>query len=234
MTGTGKGFGDRDPLAGSSWSDPRTVDGFVRSPPNEALMAVAAAACSPSGRLIDIGCGAGRNAVPLALSGWRVIGTDLSAAMLIAAAGRVRADALSDRCACVLAAMEALPFAPDSFDFVVAHGIWNLARSGREFRQSVREAARVARPGAPLFIFTFSRHTLPDTSVPIPGESFVFTQFSGQPQCFLTAEQLVAEMAGAGFAADPSVPLRELNRRPHDSLRTGGPVIYEGVFRREG
>ena len=225
-------LGDRDPLAGSSWSDPRTVEGFVQSPPNDSLMSVAAAALHPSARLIDIGCGAGRNALPLAHAGWRVTGTDLSAAMLTAAAARLQAEALSDRCALVLAAMDALPFAADSFDFIVAHGIWNLARSGREFGNAVREAARVARPGAPLFVFTFSRHTLPAAAEPMSGESFVYTQFSGQPQCFLTAEQLVAEMAAAGFAAEPSHPLRELNR-PHGSLCAGGPVIYEGVFRRQ-
>jgi ubiquinone/menaquinone biosynthesis C-methylase UbiE len=231
MTGNGRGrLGGRDPLAGSSWSDPRTVEGFVQSPPNESLMSVAAAALHSSARLIDIGCGAGRNAVPLAHTGWRVTGTDLSAAMLTAAAARLQAEAVSDRCTLVLAAMDSLPFAADSFDFIVAHGIWNLARSGREFRQAVREAARVARPGAPLFVFTFSRHTLPAAAEPIPGELFVYTQFSGQPQCFLTAAQLVAEMQAAGFAADPSHPLRELNR-PHGSLRAGGPVIYEGVFR---
>jgi quercetin dioxygenase-like cupin family protein len=61
----------------------------------------------------------------------------------------------------------------------------------------------------------------------------VYTQFSGRPQCFLTAEQLVFEMQAAGFAIDPSHPLRELNRRP-GALPAGGPVIYEGVFRRQG
>lgn len=225
-----EGLQARDPLAGSPWSDPRTVQGFVQSPPNESLMAVAAAAFRPSARLVDIGCGAGRNAMPLARLGWHVTGTDLSSAMLAAAAARLRADAVSGRCALVLAGMEALPFAAGSFDFVVAHGIWNLARSGRQFRHAVLEAARVARPGAPLFVFTFSRHTLAPAAEPIAGESFVYTQFSGEPQVFLTAEQLVAEMAGAGFVADPAYPLRELNR-PQGALRTGGPVIYEGVFR---
>ena len=128
--------------------------------------------------------------------------------------------------------MAPLPFAGKTFDLVVAHGIWNLARSGEEFRNGAREAARVAKPDAPLFVFTFSRHTLPDSVAPLPGESFVFTQFSGQPQCFLTAEQLVEEMAAAGFAPDPASPLKELNRIP-GRLHTGGPpVIYEGVFRR--
>jgi SAM-dependent methyltransferase len=169
--------------------------------------------------------------VPLADTGWRVVGADLSSAMLTAAASRVKTEALSSRVSLVLAAMESLPFAANTFDFIVAHGIWNLARSGQQFRNAVREASRVARPGALLFLFTFSRHTLPDDAAPEAGESFVFTQFSGEPQCFLTAEQLVTEMAAAGFAQEPSHPLRELNRS-HGALRTSGaPVIYEGVFR---
>jgi ubiquinone/menaquinone biosynthesis C-methylase UbiE len=225
---------DRDPLAGSSWSSARTVEGFVQSPPNPSLVALAERELRRGGCLLDIGCGAGRNAVPLADIGWRVVASDLSSAMLIAAARRVMDAELSDRVSLVQASMESLPFASDRFDFVVAHGIWNLARSGQQFRTAVNEAARVARPGATLFLFTFSRHTLADGAAPTAGESFVFTEFSGEPQCFLTDEQVVTELAAAGFTADPSYPLRELNR-PAGGLRAGGaPVIYEGVFRRSG
>jgi SAM-dependent methyltransferase len=221
----------RDPLEGSSWSDARTVSGFVQSPPNATLLQTAAREWRPSARLLDIGCGAGRNALPLAQSGWHVVGADLSLAMLMAAAQRVGTDDLDVRW--TLAPMAPLPFASSTFDFIVAHGIWNLARSGLELRSAVREAARVARPGATLFVFTFSRHTLPDTISPVPGETFVFTQFSGQPQCFVDEGQLLTEMAAAGFTIDPSMPLRELNR-PQGPLRTSGvPVIYEGVFRRQ-
>ena len=128
------------------------------------------------------------------------------------------------------AEMAALPIRSASADFIVAHGIWNLARSGAEFRAAVREAGRVARPGAALFIFTFSRHTLPAEVEPVAGETFVFTQFSGAPQCFLTESQLLDELRAAGFVPDLDLPLRELNRPP-PGLRTGGPVIYEGAFR---
>ena len=183
--------------------------------------------------MLDIGCGAGRNALPLASAGWEVIGTDLSLPMLTAAAARVADGRLANRVRLVLASMDQLPFAALSVDFIVAHGIWNLARSGREFREAVREAARVARPGCALFLFTFSRNTLADAARPVDGESFVFTQFSGQPQSFLTEEQVVAELAACGFDPDPSLPLRELNRPIKGALRTGAaPVIYEGLFRR--
>ena len=195
-------------------------------------MEIATAALRPSSRLLDIGCGAGRNAVPLALAGWRVTGSDLSAAMLTAAAGRLTAEPLAGQVDLVLAPMTPLPFASNAFDFVVAHGVWNLARSDREFTEAVREAGRVARRGALLFVFTFSRNTLADSAAPVAGESLVFTQFSGQRQCFVTEDRLQRILAEAGFMPEPTHRLRELNRSP-EGLRTANtPVVYDGVFRR--
>lgn len=220
-------------MSGSPWDQAGTVEGFVRSSPNGTLLQVAARECRVSARLLDIGCGAGRNAVPLATSGWEVVGTDTSQPMLTAAAARVADAELQDRLQLVRAPMHQLPFLSDSFDFIVAHGIWNLARSGREFRTAAQEAARVARTGCALFVFTFSRRTIGDSAQPLPDESFVFTEFSGEPQCFLTEEQIVSELAAYDFEGDPSLPLRELNRPPKGTLHTtSGPVIFEGLFRR--
>jgi SAM-dependent methyltransferase len=224
-----------DPLAGSPWSAPGTVAGFVKSPPNRVLLDAAAQALgtAPGRRLLDIGCGVGRNAVPLARMGWDVLGTDLSWPMLAAAAQRVADGDDGGRVRLVLAPMEPLPVATGSIDFVVAHGIWNLAPSAGMFRRAAAEARRVARPGAPLFVFTFSRHTLPPEAEPVDGEPFVFTQFSGQPQCFLSEDELVAELDSAGFDREPGVPIREYNRpQPGALMRAAGPVIYEGRFRR--
>ena len=225
-----------DPLHGSPWSAPGTVAGFAHSSANATLLGFAeaelrrGAACA-----LDIGCGAARNALPLAQMGWSVLGVDLSQPMIDAAAARVEREGVSDRVELALAPMDAIPAGSHSMDLIVAHGIWNLARSGTEFRRAVREAARVARPGAGLFVFTFSRRTLAESAEPIPGESFVYTQFSGQPQVFLTAEQLVVELGAAGFVPDPAVPLTEHNApRPGSIRTTGGPVIYEAAFRFTG
>ena len=224
-----------DPLAGSPWSTPDTVAGFVRSPPNSVLLSVAGNefARVGAGRLLDIGCGAGRNAVPLASLGWDVLGTDLSWPMLLAASDRVAAVPAIGRLRLVLASMDSLPVSTGSIDFIVAHGIWNLAPSGAIFRRAVAEAARVAVAGAALFVFTFSRHTLGPEAEPVPGERFVFTQFSGQPQCFLTEEELVAELEAAGFDLEAGSSIKEYNLPQSGALiQAKGPVIYEGVFRR--
>ena len=128
--------------------------------------------------------------------------------------------------------MDRLPAEDDAFDLVVAHGIWNLARSAAEMRRALSEAARVARSGAALFVFTFSRNTLPAGAPSVDGEPFVFTQFSGEPQCFLTAEQLVAELGAVGFEPDDAVPMTEYNRAGRAMVTAGPPVIYEAAFRR--
>ena len=222
-----------DPLRGSSWSEAGTVKSFSESAPNPALVEFAEGLARRDGvRAIDIGCGAARNILPLAQQGWTVLGVDLSQPMLTAAATRVAQAGLGKRVQLALAPMDALPAANASADLVIAHGIWNLARSDDEFRRGIHEAARVARHGAAVFVFTFSRNTLPAGSQPLPGNRFVFTQFADQPQCFLTRDELLDELAAAGLFADPSLPLRELNQRQAATIACGAPVIYEGAFRK--
>ena len=224
-----------DPLAGSPWSAPGTVAGFAQSAPNEVLMRFARQELervAGNGTALDIGCGAGRNAVPLAEMGWNVVGIDLSWPMLEAAATRTIRGTSAGHLALCLSPMEMLPIADGSADLVIAHGIWNLARSDRQFREAVHAASRAAKPGAGLFVFTFSRHTLPTSAHPVPGEAYVFTQFSRQKQCFLTESQLFEELGAENFAADPGVPLTEYNRPTARTVQQGGPVIYEASFRR--
>jgi SAM-dependent methyltransferase len=87
-------------------------------------------------RVLDLGCGKGRFARVLCERGAQVVGLDLSAAMLAAAAGvdRVRASA------------RRLPFATASFDRVVAVEVFeHLAPESLD--QVCAEARRVLRPG---------------------------------------------------------------------------------------
>ncbi len=214
--------------SGSPWNSPEVVARFSTSPPNAELMKFATDEFQrgTGSRLLDIGCGAGCNAVPLARMGWDVLGLDLSEPMLEAATRRAETEELTSHLRFEPAPMEQLPVENQSYDFIVAHGIWNLARSAKEFRKALHEAARAARPNAALFVFIFSRNTLPAETEPVAGEPFVFTEFSGAPQCFLTEAQLIEELRSAGFVQEPGMPVMEYES-------TGNrPAIYEGIFRR--
>lgn len=216
-----------------TWDAPATVEGFVRSPANHTLLEYVDGFRDGQRplRVLDVGCGAGRNAVPLARAGCLLTGTDLSWPMIQAAAAREPRERLQ----LAMAPMDVLPVVDRSVDLIIAHGIWNLARSDGEFRRAVREAARVAAPNARLFVFTFARHTLSPHAQPLNGERYVFTQFSGQPQVFLTGDQLADELAAVGFIADTALPMRELNLPPLGQKRIGGPpVILECGFQFAG
>ncbi|HEY3350458.1 MAG TPA: class I SAM-dependent methyltransferase [Thermoanaerobaculia bacterium] len=218
------------------WEDAGVVRGFSAAAPNQVLLAFVRAALAgrPGLRVLDLGCGAARNAVPMAAEGAAVVGTDIAWPMLAAARGRAASEGVADRVTLVRAPMDRLPVADASVDLVVAHGIWNLARSAAELRRAIAEAGRVARPGAGLFLFTFSRATLAPDDRSVAGEPFVFTQFAGEPQTFLTEAEILEELARGGFEKDPPGRLTEYNRPPAGALARGGPVIYEGTFRRVG
>jgi ubiquinone/menaquinone biosynthesis C-methylase UbiE len=217
------------------WGDAPVVGSFSAAPANPTLVEFVRSETRRQRelRVLDVGCGAARNMVPIASLAALLVGIDLAAPMLEAARRRLAGTDAAASVVLLRSAMDRLPLRAASVDLVVAHGIWNLARSGTEFRAAVAEAARVARPGSGLFLFTFSRTTLPAEARPIAGETFVFSEFSGEPQCFLDAAQLTEELARAGFDSDPAVPLAERNRpRPGPALTRGGPVVYEGTFRR--
>ncbi|MEE9367322.1 MAG: class I SAM-dependent methyltransferase [Pontiella sp.] len=218
------------PPQNEPWASPEVVARFSTSAPNEVLMRFEGSEreSAAGNHLLDIGCGAGSNAVPLAQASWNVRGLDLSLPMLEAARLRATEAGLEKRLQFEQAPMDQLPVDDQSMDFIVAHGIWNLARSANEFRSALREAARVARPGAALFVYTFSRSTFAPEITPVQGEAFVYTEFSGRPQCFLTEQQLIEELDAAGFVQEPGIPITEYPQ-PESGRK---PAIYEGVFRR--
>jgi SAM-dependent methyltransferase len=104
--------------------------------------------------VLDLGCGAGRYTLALAARGARVVGLDLSAALLAAAraagAGElVRAD------------MRRLPFVAATFDLVASmFTSFGYFATADEDREVLVEVARVLRPGGELVLDTLNAAVL--------------------------------------------------------------------------
>ncbi len=90
-------------------------------------------------RVLDLGCGKGRFSSRLADSGARVVGLDISSAMLQDAAGLARVKGSARR----------LPFADASFDAVAAVEVFEHLP---DLNAALDELARVLRPGGTLAI----------------------------------------------------------------------------------
>jgi SAM-dependent methyltransferase len=119
-----------------------------RAHPPEVSKAIGEAVLAQVGadrRVLEIGIGTGRIALPVVEAGCRVIGFDLSADMLHEVGAQLEGDGRRERLRIIRADMHAIPLRDDSVDAALAVHVLHLAR---DWRRVLREAARVMRPGA--------------------------------------------------------------------------------------
>lgn len=103
-------------------------------------------------RVLDAGCGLGRNVQYLLREGYEVFGVDANAEALEAA--RKMASELAPSLPAEnfqVAAVEAMPFVDEFVDVVVCHSVLHFARDETQLNAMVRELWRVLRPGGMLF-----------------------------------------------------------------------------------
>jgi SAM-dependent methyltransferase len=103
----------------------------------------------PGQLVLDIGCGVGAFLRLVADSGARAFGLDASEALLELARSRLPDADLR------IGDMEALPYADDTFDLVTGFNSFFFAN---DIVAALREASRVAKPGAPVVIQVWGPH----------------------------------------------------------------------------
>ena len=107
---------------------------------------------SPAMRVVDAGCGGGRNIRYLLHEGCEAFGVDVNAEAV--AEVRKMASELAPGLPAEnfrVANVEAMPFADEFADVVVCHSVLHFARDEAQLHAMVRELWRVLRPGGMLF-----------------------------------------------------------------------------------
>lgn len=116
------------------------------------------AAVGPGERVLDIGCGVGTTAIRLAREyGARVVAADSDPLMRDHTHKNVSAAGTQHRVSVEVADVEALPYADDSFDVVIAEAVDSVVDPGA----AAAEMARVTRPGGRVLATDFTWHREP-------------------------------------------------------------------------
>ncbi len=165
----------------------------------ELLPALEAAGCQ---RVLDAGCGVGRQMLPLLQAGFRVWGVDYDAQVLRFLKERLPGPAVPGSMPpLVQADLRRLPFAASAFDLVVSIKVINHGYAAT-FREYCRELDRVVKIGGHLFINMAPREfgervTLPQTRELEPGTLVdIATPDGTLIHHFPTPEELLEQFPG--------------------------------------
>ncbi len=157
----------------------------------------------PGMRVLDAGCGTGRNLVYLLQSGFDVFGVDadgesIEAARRLAAQLAPHLPAENFR----LEPVERMSF-PDAFaDVVLCSAVLHFARDDEQFTAMVREVWRVLRAGGLLFCRLASSIGMEDRVVRLAGRRFSLPDGSER---YLVDESILMDLTRelGGVLADP-------------------------------
>jgi SAM-dependent methyltransferase len=159
----------------------------------------------PGLRVLDVGCGGGRNLVYMLREGFDVAAVDQdphAVGHMRALAARLAPGLPADNFR--VEAIEALSFPDASADVVIASAVLHFASSQSHFDAMLASIWRVLAPGGLLFARLASSIGIADRVQPLGGGTFRLPDGSDR---FLVDERMLMEI-GERLGADPVDPLK--------------------------
>lgn len=143
-------------------------------------------------RILDAGCGSGRNLTYLLRSGYEVFAVDRSEAAIHEVQRLAAALALVWPTARArVEAVEQMSFEDESFDYIISSAVLHFAENEAHFDQMVHELWRVLKPGGRLFVRLASSIGMESSMQPLGGGRYLLPDGSRR---FLVNEERILDL----------------------------------------
>lgn len=155
------------------WNDPSTVLWLKNRPATKYLQEFFTSLDKKKfPKVLDLGCGAGRNSQMLAALGFEVYACDFEPTMVNETRSRLKGVlsglSLEDRV--IEASMFNLPYPSDNFDAIVSNGVYHYASSVEELDLALSESTRVLRKAGVISFNLFSSKYIAPELTPVSGK----------------------------------------------------------------
>ncbi len=184
---------------------------------------------NPGKRLLDIGCGGGRNSLSAYQRGYDVYACDAHEQMVFATRKKLLDAGMDSTLLNTYVAVSKfseLPYESSNFDVVISSGVLHNCDSLQEFESGISEIARVLKKGASLFLNVFIMGGSKNNLVPTE-QDCVFLNSYGLPVFLLNQEQLIEMLEKFGLVAIP-----EQLHIYTSQINEGERTVLRGVFLR--
>jgi len=209
------------------WNDPNNIKWFSDQPVPDYWAEFFSIKKGSIKKVLDLGCGAGRNTQFLFESGLDVFACDYYEGMVKATRKRLLKlgldeDVILQRV--IKASMLDLPYGDSSFDVVLSNGVFHNVSNLKEMETALKEASRVLRKKCYLCFNLFSSNYIDPSLEKIGGDIFLTKE--ELPMALISKKEFVNMCKKYGLVPDGAIV--EYERE----VTTGKRSVMRGVLRK--
>lgn len=178
-------------------------------------------------KVLDIGCGGGRNTEMLINLGFDVFACDFYQGMVRTTKNRLIKKGFKSKFVAgriKKASMTELPYDSNNFDIVLCHGVYHNAQSLEEFDCALEESARVLKMGGHLYFNIFTSDLIAEDFKNVDGQSNVYITREKLPMVLLSKGEFIK--LASKYNLRPDVELIEYQ----STVSTGKRSVLRGIL----
>lgn len=210
---------------GHFWNNPEIIKIFGEDSASSEVLDFLNNHNKAGGRILDIGCGGGRNTVKMAELGYETFAVDLYKGMVEFTKNNLVKNNL--KATIRQAKMTSLPFPDNYFDYLVSNGVFHQATTLSEYIKAVNEAARVIRKNGYLYsnIFILNDNIVDNYEIIDPNDYSFITE-DKMVTSFLPKKLFFNLMKSSGFV------LQETIEEKNIKVTTGNRTVLKAIFKK--